>query len=162
MPSKQKRSKATKSPPEVWVSPDLMQKLKGGHEDRAGHVPHSPYLALADHFLGILPGEGSASKAAQRPGGVHAQKAREAAVSAAEPARAMGAAAAAGGGAEAVLGSLPPRIAYPRPPARPALPKLPKLTLSGPPSRPNPPRLQPPKPPKMSFGYRRRKVDRAE
>jgi hypothetical protein len=163
MPSKLKRSKATKSPPEVWVSPDLMRKLKGAHEDRAGHVPHSPYLALADRFLGIMPGDSSGSKGAPRSGPGHIQKPREA-TAPPVPARAIAAAAAtgAGTGSNTVLGSLPPRIDYPKPPARPAVPKPPKFIMSGLPSRPNPPKLHPPKPPKQSFGYRRRKVDRAE
>ncbi len=166
MPPKKKRSKATKSPPEVWVSPDLMRKLKGADEHRAGPMPHSPYLALADRFLGVLPSESSASKSTARTSAGHgahhaAHKSKEAAPSP-EPPRAMAAATAAGAGPEAVLSSVPPRILYPKPPVRPAPPKPPKLTRSGPPARPNPPQLHPPKPPKMSFGYRRRKVDRAK
>ncbi len=165
MPPKKKRPKATKSPPEVWVSPDLMRKLKGADEHRAGPMPHSPYLALADHFLGVAPGESAPSKSAHRalPGhGIH--KTRES-TPAPEPPRALAAAAAAGASSassETMLSSVPPRVLYPKPPSRPAAPRPPKLSISGLPARPSPPKLHPPKPPKMSFGYRRAKVDRAK
>ena len=157
MPSKGKRSKATKSQPEVWVSPDLMNKLKGTDGHRAGSVPQSPYLALADHFLGLAPSESIAGKTAHRAAPAHlGHKTREAAVPPEPPPRAVAAAAANTAASEGVLSSIPPRMVYPKPPARPTPPRPPKLAVA----RLNLPKLQPPKPPKMSFGYRRRKVDR--
>lgn len=157
MPSKGKRPKATKSQPEVWVSPDLMNKLKGTDGHRAGSMPQSPYLALADHFLGLAPSESGAGKAAHRAAPAHpGHKTREAAETPEPPPRAMAAAAAAGAASEGVLSSIAPRMIYPKPPARPNPPRPPKLAVA----RLNVPKLQAPKPPKMSFGYRRRKVDR--
>lgn len=157
MPPKRKR-KATKAPPEVWVSPDLMQKLKGVDGHRGVHVPQSPFLALADRFLGMAPGE-SAGKPAHRASAAHpASRTREAAAAPEPPTRVMAAAAGAGTGPDGVSTTLPPRPTYPHPPLRSAPPRPPKLAVS----RPNPPKLQPPKPPKLSFAYRRRKVDPVE
>ncbi len=162
MPRKEKRPKAAKSPPEVWVSPDLMRKLKGADEHRPGAVPHSPYLALADGFLGVAPSESAGSRSAHRAAPAHPVPRTREAAPAPEPPRAMAAAAAAGAGSGAMLSSMLPRVLYPKPPARPASPRPPKIVLSGLPARPNPPKLHPPKPPKMSFSYRRQKVDRAK
>ena len=159
MSSKRKRPKAAKSQPEVWVSPDLMDKLKGTDGHRGVPLPQSPYLVLADRFLGFLPSE-SASKPPHRAAAQPAHKTRE--VAAPEPPpKAMAAAAAAGAGPE-MLSSVPPRMSYPKPPARPQPPKPPKLAISKLPARPNLPKLHPPRPPKLSFGYRRPKVDRSE
>lgn len=138
-----------------------MRKLKGADEFRPGPVPQSPYLSLADRFLGVAPSESAAGKGVERPVPGHSVRKTKEAAAAAEPARAMAAAAAAGG-SEGLLSSMPARILYPKPPARPAAPRPPKIARSGPPARPNPPQLRPPKPPKMSFGYRRQKVDRAK
>ena len=38
--------------PQVWVAPDLMRRMKGADGNRGLPVPQSPYLALADKFLG--------------------------------------------------------------------------------------------------------------
>lgn len=153
MPSKGKRSKATKSQPEVWVSPDLMNKLKGTDGHRAGSMPQSPFLALADHFLGLAPSGSVPGKSGHRAVPAHpGHKTREVTVPPEPPPRAMAAAAA----SERVLSTVPPRMVYPKPPARPTPPRPPKLVVA----RRNLPKLQAPKPPKVSFGYRRRKVDR--
>jgi hypothetical protein len=158
MPPRRKRPKATKSQPEVWVSPDLMSTLKGAGGHRGVPLPQSPYLLLADRFLGLGPDGTVVSKPAHRAAsGNSGHKPRESAA-APEPAPRAMAAAAAGAGSDGVVSSIPPRIVYPKPPARPAPPKPPRLTVA----RPNLPRLQPPKPPKMSFAYRRRKVDPAK
>ena len=163
MGPKKRYPKSTEKQPEVWVSPDLMQKLKGADGNRGVPVPQSPYLVLADHFLGLLPNESAMpSKTAQhRVAPSHpVHKTRDAAPAPEPPPRAMAAAAGAGA-ADGVLNAMPPRIVYPKPPARPASPPPPKLAASRPPARPHVPKLQPPKPPRLSFGYRR-KVDRTK
>ena len=155
MGPKKKRPKSTEKQPEVWVSPDLMQKLKGVNGNRGVPVPQSPYLVLADRFLGLLPNESAmpSKTTHHRSAPTHpAHKTREAAPVPEPPARAMAAAAAAGA-ADGLLSSIPPRVVYPKPPARPSTPLPPKLVAS---------RLNPPKPQKLSFGYRRREVDRTK
>lgn len=154
MPQKRKRPKP-KAPPQVWVSPDLMLKLKGAEGNRGVPLPQSPYLVLADHFLGLVPSDAASPR--HRPASGHvAHKSRESAPPE-PPLRALAASAAAGTGPEGVISSIPPRMAYPKPPQRPAPPKPPKLSLSRPPARPKLPQLKPPKPPKLSFGYLRSK-----
>ncbi len=156
---KKKRPKAAKGPPEVWVSPDLMLKLKGAGGTRGVPMPQSPYLALADRFLGLLPHESVAGKTAHRPAPHPTHKTKQATTATEPPPRAMVAAAGATE-PDAVLTTVPPRIVYPRPPARPIIPPPPRRAVSRPPARPNLPKLQPPKPPKLSFGYRRRKAEK--
>jgi len=152
--AKKRRAKTSKNQPEVWVSPDLTMKLKGTGAHRGGAVPHSPYLALADRFLGLMPNDPHPGRAPHRSAPAHpTHKTREA--TAPEPLRAMSAAASAGMGAEPMITSSPARMIYPKPAVRP---KPPKLMVSKPPARPKTPRLQPPKPPKVSFGYRRPKI----
>ncbi len=152
-PKKRKQPEAAKTP-EVWVSPDLMLKLKGAGGTRGVPMPQSPYLALADQFLGLLPHEGIVGKTIHRPTPHPAHKPKEASAVPEPPPRAMAAGAA---GQDAVLTTVPPRVVYPKPPARPTIPPPPKLALSHPPARPNLPKLRAPKPPKLSFRYRRRK-----
>lgn len=156
MPDKRKRSKSAKGESEVWVSPDLMLKLKGAEGNRGVPLPQSPYLVLADRFLGLVQADGASPR--HRAATTHAgHKSRENVAAPEPPRRVIAASAAAGAGSEGVLSSIPPRMLYPKPPLRPASPKPPKLSLSRPPARPNLPKLKPPKPPKLSFGYLRRK-----
>lgn len=122
-------------------------------------MPQSPYLALADRFLGLLPHESVAGKTVHRPAQHPTHKTKEATAAPEIPPRTLAVAA----GAtvpDAVLTTVPPRIMYPKPPARPVIPPPPKLAASHPPARPNLPKLQAPKPPKLSFGYRRRKAEK--
>lgn len=164
MASSRKRPKANKRQPEVWVAPDLMQRLKGVEGSRGVHVPQSPYLDLADQFLGFTAHESSGSRSVHRPVTAHATHRPKELVEPEPPPRAMVMAAGASAGAapSPTFTSVPPRTSYPKPPARPAPPRPPKLAMSGLPARPHPPKLNNPKPPKVSFSYRRRKVDRAQ
>lgn len=166
MASKKMRTKAAGRQPEVWVAPDLMQRLKGADGNRGVPVPQSPYLMLADEFLGVMPHESAASRHAHRsaPGhGAHKNRESEASAEAAPRAMAAAAGVAAGGSVtHGLLANVLPRVTYPKPPARPVVPHPPKLSASRPPARPSPPKLRAPKPPKLSFGYRRRKVDPAK
>lgn len=155
MPRKKKRSNAAKGQPEVWVSADLMHKLKGPGGSRGAHVPQSPYLLLADRFLGLTPNDVVVGKATHRTPTPHIHKPKEPPAAPEAPLRAMAAAAATDG----VLSTAMPRMVYPKPPTRLAPPKPPRMLLSRPPARPKLPKLQPPKPPKVSFGYRSRKSD---
>ena len=121
--------------PEVWVAPDLMRRMKGADGNRGLPVPQSPYLALADKFLGVDPfvHERREPHAAVPEPTSRKTDAREA------PPAAMAAAAAAGAGVT--------RIAFPKPPAGPMVPKPPRLALP----KPIPgkrPRVNPPKPPR--------------
>ncbi len=53
MPRRTKGTKQGKNGAEVWVSSDLMVKLKGAEGNRGLPLPQSPYLTLADKFLGL-------------------------------------------------------------------------------------------------------------
>lgn len=154
MPRKKRRSNAAKGQPEVWVSADLMHKLKGPGGSRGAHVPQSPYLLLADRFLGLTPNDVVVGKATHRTPTPHIHKPKEPPAAPEAPPRAMAAAA-----TDGVLSTAMPRMVYPKPPTRLAPPKPPRMLLSRPPARPKLPKLQPPKPPKVSFGYRSRKSE---
>lgn len=128
-----KAAKKSRKAPEVWVAPDLMRRMKGADGNRGLPVPHSPYLALADKFLGYDGEKDSpASSLVQPPANAEPRP------SADEPKRM---AAAAGAGTVSRV--------FPKPPSGLVVPKPPRLTLPKP-SPPKPPRINPPKPPKWA------------
>ncbi len=122
--------------PEVWVAPDLMRRMKGADGNRGLPLPQSPYLALADKFLGVDP----VAHQDREPLPVAPEPPSRKTDSREAPPAVMAAAAAAGAGGA--------RIAFPKPPAGPMIPRPPRLALP----KPMPgkrPRVNPPKPPRL-------------
>ena len=116
------------------MAPDLMRRMKGADGNRGLPIAQSPYLALADKFLGPE-AQGAAPEVSPHdaPGPTEEGERKP---------LAMAAAASAG---------MPGMRAFPKPPVGRVVPKPPRLAGPKPAARPHapkPPRINPPKPPK--------------